>query len=175
MKRFLFAIPVAVLLGLAALFYVGLGEGPPDVLPSPLIGKPAPDFALQPLNDAVPGFSRADLAQGHVTLVNFWFSTCAPCRIEHPVLMALAGRKDLAVYGVVYKDPRASAEAYLSELGNPFAKLVNDPDGRASIDWGVTAAPETFVVDGKGIIRARYAGALTDDVLKRVIFPAAGL
>ena len=89
--------------------------------------------------------------------------------------MALAARKDIAVYGVVYKEPASNAEAYLNELGNPFSKIVMDRDGRASIDWGVTAAPETFVVDGKGIVRARFAGALTEDVLAKLIFPAAGL
>jgi cytochrome c biogenesis protein CcmG/thiol:disulfide interchange protein DsbE len=175
MKRLLFLIPVVCLLGLAILFYVRLGAGAPDALPSPLVGKPAPDFALGPLEGSVPGFTKADLGKGRVTIVNFWASWCAPCRIEHPLLMELAQRKDLDLYGVVYKDTGESAHAYLAELGNPFSRLVMDPKGRAAIDWGVTAAPETFVVDGNGIVRARFAGALTEDIMRRVIFPAAGL
>lgn len=180
MKRLIYLIPLAAIGVIALLLALGLSltaerKGQNDALPSALIGKPAPSLRLSPMNPSVPGFSEADLGQGRVTIVNFWASWCAPCRIEHPVLMALATRKDIAVFGVVYKDTQEKAEAYLSELGNPFARLVMDPEGRAAIDWGVTAAPETFVVDGKGIIRARFAGALTDDVLAKIIFPAAGL
>lgn len=174
MRRLLFVLPILAFAGLAALFWKGLSGPPPSTLPSPLIGRPAPGIALPPLDAAVHGFDRADLAAGHPTLVNFWASWCAPCREEHPLLMALAAEKGIALYGVAYKDTPDKARAYLDDLGNPFARVDADMVGRVSIDWGVTGVPETFVVDGAGIVRAHYAGALTQEVLARVILPALG-
>jgi cytochrome c biogenesis protein CcmG/thiol:disulfide interchange protein DsbE len=171
-KRLLFLVPVVVFVVLAGFFYAGLQGPPPSVLPSPLIGKPAPDFTLPPLDGQAQGFTRAELATGHPTIVNFWASWCAPCRIEHPVLEALAAKKGIALYGVDYKDTPKDARALLTELGDPFGKIVTDREGRAAIDWGVTGVPETFVVDGKGIIRVHYAGPLSDEILERLILPA---
>jgi len=168
-----FAVPVVVLAGLAALFYAGLASGPPGALPSPFIGKPAPDFSLPALDARTHGFARADL-RGHPTLVNFWASWCPPCRVEHPMLMALARDQGIVMFGVVYKDAPEKARAFLDELGNPFSRVAMDRDGRVAIDWGVTGAPETFVVDAQGIVRAHVVGALTTEIFDRVIRPALG-
>jgi cytochrome c biogenesis protein CcmG/thiol:disulfide interchange protein DsbE len=175
MKGTVFLIPVAIFLGIAAFFYAGLRNGPANIIPSPLVGKPPPAFVLEALGPEFQSFAASDLAQGKPILVNFWASWCAPCRIEAPVLEELAQREDLAVYGVAYKDAPEDSREFLTEFGNPFARLAADPDGRVAIDWGVTAVPETFVIDADGIVRARFAGALTQEAVRDIILPAAGL
>jgi cytochrome c biogenesis protein CcmG, thiol:disulfide interchange protein DsbE len=172
MRRLIFVIPVALFAVLAGFFYVGLFHGGPAVLPSPFIGKPAPEFQSIALDGETPPFSYDDLVAGQPTIVNFWGSWCPPCRLEAPVLNALAQRPGVRLYSFVYKDDPRKARAFLNELGNPFAKINNDPDGRIGIDWGITGAPETFVIDGKGIVRAKYVGPLTDEVVRDVILPA---
>lgn len=172
MKRLFFVIPVVIFLGLAVLLYIGLFQGPPSELPSPLVGKAAPGIALPALDAQATNFTREELGQGKPIIVNFWASWCAPCRIEHSTLEVLAQRQGITLYGVDYKDDPAKARAFLSELGNPFGKINQDKDGRVAIDWGVTGVPETFVVDSKGVIRVHYAGPLNDEVLQRLVLPA---
>ena len=172
MKRLFFLVPVVVFVGLAWLLYVGLFQGPPSLLPSPLVGKPAPDISLPALDAQAQNFDRAELGQGRPIIVNFWASWCVPCRLEHSTLQALAARKGITLYGVDYKDKPEDARAFLSELGNPFGKINEDREGRVTIDWGVTGVPETFVIDSKGIIRVHYAGPLNDQVVERLILPA---
>lgn len=174
MKRLFFLVPVVIFLGLSWLLYIGLFQGPPSELPSPLVGKTAPDIALPALDAEAQNFTRGELGQGKPVIVNFWASWCAPCRIEHSTLQALAARKGITLYGVDYKDDPKNARSFLSELGNPFSKIDQDREGRVSIDWGVTGVPETFVIDGKGVIRVHYAGPLNDAVLERLILPALG-
>jgi cytochrome c biogenesis protein CcmG, thiol:disulfide interchange protein DsbE len=171
-KRLFFLVPVISFAGLAWLLYLGLFLGQPSALPSPLIGKTAPQMALPALDAETVNFTRDELAMGRPTIVNYWASWCAPCRIEHPVLEALAKREGVVLYGVDYKDRPADARAFLSELGNPFGKINIDQDGRTAIDWGVTGVPETFVVDGNGVIRVHYAGPISEDVVRRLILPA---
>jgi cytochrome c biogenesis protein CcmG/thiol:disulfide interchange protein DsbE len=172
MKRLFFIIPVAVFAALAVLFYTGLFLGPPNVLPSPLVGQVAPPIALPPLDEGAQGFDRSELGNGKPVIVNYWASWCAPCRIEHPTLEALAAKGGITLYGVDYKDKPADARRFLDELGNPFSKINKDQDGRVAIDWGVTGVPETFVVDSKGVIRVHYAGPITDEVMNEMILPA---
>lgn len=177
MKRLFFVIPIVIFLGLAVLLYVGLFQGPPQELPSPLIGKEAPSIALPALDEQNPGFSRAELAQGKPVIVNFFASWCVPCRLEHSTLMELAKREGVTLYGVDYKEALygktdRDARGFLDELGNPFSKINKDTEGRVAIDWGVTGVPETFVIDGKGVIRVHYAGPLTAETLQRLILPA---
>jgi cytochrome c biogenesis protein CcmG/thiol:disulfide interchange protein DsbE len=171
MKRLFFLIPIMAFAALAVLLYRGLFLAP-TVLPSPLVGKPAPEIALPPLDDQAQGFTRAELGQGKPIIVNYWASWCAPCRIEHPNLEELAQRQGVTLYGVDYKDKADDARKFLTELGNPFAKINRDNDGRVAIDWGVTGVPETFVVDGTGVIRVHYAGPITEEVMNRLILPA---
>ena len=170
MKRFLLIIPAVLFAGLVWLFYAGLSGPPPSQLPSPLVGKPAPDFTLPALAGA--GFARGDLAAGHATIVNFWASWCAPCRVEHPLLEALAARGDVTLYGVAWKNKPDLARGFLGELGNPFARTDVDESGRVGIDWGIAGVPETFVLDGQGVIRAHYAGPLTPEIVAEIILPA---
>jgi cytochrome c biogenesis protein CcmG, thiol:disulfide interchange protein DsbE len=134
-------------------------------------GARVPDLSLPGLEDAAQGVALRALA-GRVVYVDFWASWCAPCRLEHSTLEVLAQRQGVTLYGVDYKDDPAKAREFLTELGNPFGKIDQDQEGRVSIDWGVTGVPETFVVDGKGVIRVHYAGPLTDEVLQRLILPA---
>ncbi len=177
MKRAIFLAPIFVCLVLLGGLYVFLGQGPPSVLPSPLLGRPAPDFNLPPLDAEAQSFSRAELGAGKPIVVNFFASWCVPCRLEHSTLQALAAQKDVTIYGINYKESlygksAKDARDFLTELGNPFSKIDKDDDGRVSIDWGVTGVPETFVVDGKGIIRVHYAGPLSPDVVQKLILPA---
>lgn len=177
MKRLYFLIPVVTFLVLTVMFYKFLFQGPPSELPSPLVGKTAPGIALPALDEKSPGFSHSELAQGKPVIVNFWASWCVPCRLEHPTLMALAKREGVTLYGVDYKEgiygkTDGDARGFLEELGNPFSKINKDKEGLVSIDWGVTGVPETFVIDGKGVIRVHYAGPLNDDILRRLILPA---
>src|SRR5438876_300896 len=164
-------VPIALFMALAALFYRGL-SGNPSEIPSVLIDKPVPEFALAP-NDglAVPGFDSSDLAKGGITLVNVWASWCVPCRSEHPLLVELAKRNDIKVYGINYKDEAENARRFLGSLGNPFAAVGTDWNGRVAIDWGVYGVPETFVVDGKGIIRLKWIGELTPEAMRDTIGP----
>ena len=177
MKRLFYLVPVVIFVGLAWLLYIGLFQGPPSLLPSPLVGKPAPDISLPALDAEAQNFNRAELGQGRPIIVNFWASWCVPCRLEHSTLMALAARKGVVLYGVDYKESlygRSAKDArdFLTDLGNPFSKINQDQEGSVSIDWGVTGVPETFVIDSKGIIRVHYAGPLNEQELERLILPA---
>ena len=176
MKRLVYLVPAAFVAVLGVLFWQVLilrEHESPTALPSPLVGKPAPDLHMAALDADAQAFTSADIGKGKPVIVNFWASWCAPCRVEAPVLNDFAKRNGIPIYGIVYKDEPGKARDFLKELGNPFAKIDNDPDGRAGIDWGVTGVPETFVIDGKGIIRAHYALPLTDEVIRDIILPAA--
>jgi cytochrome c biogenesis protein CcmG/thiol:disulfide interchange protein DsbE len=124
------------------------------------------------LDAQTQAFTPADLRAGHVSIVNVFASWCAPCRTEAPALQALSKLKGVTLYGMVQRDTPTKARAFLADVGNPYNRIDLDADGRASIEWGVYGVPETFVVDGKGIIRLRYAGPLTADVLETQILPA---
>jgi cytochrome c biogenesis protein CcmG/thiol:disulfide interchange protein DsbE len=142
----------------------------PDALPLAIQGKIVPDLTLT----ALPGktdFTSADLKKPGVKVVNFWASWCAPCRVEHPNLMALK-KQGLKIYGINYKDKPQDALGLLSELGDPFTALAADQSGRNAINWGVAGVPETFVIDGNGRILLRYPGPLTLRIIDTVLRPA---
>jgi cytochrome c biogenesis protein CcmG/thiol:disulfide interchange protein DsbE len=166
MKGLLFVVPVLIFAGVAAYLGFGLTRDPRQ-LPSVLIDKPAPDFQLPALG-AKPGLATPDLT-GKVTLVNFFASWCAPCRIEHPLLMRLA--KEVPLVGVAYKDKPEDSKRFLEQLGDPYAKIGVDRDGRTAIDFGVYGVPETYVVDREGKIRYRHVGPLTPEVWRDTIAP----
>lgn len=136
----------------------GMGRDNPNELPSALIGRQAPPVPSTTLRGKTQ-LTDADLRKGEVTLVNFWASWCPPCRAEHPTLSALTD-EGIHVVGIDLKDPEPAAQRFLSEHGDPFAALATDPQGRTAIEWGVTAPPETFIVDGDGNILYRHAGPL---------------
>jgi len=170
-RTLLVFLPLALFAGLAALFLAMLFGGSGARLPSTLIGRSAPDIALPALEgltrggDAVPGFGKADLMQGRVTLVNVFASWCAPCHAEHPFLMELARDERLRILGVNHKDGPENARRFLGAKGNPYAAVGVDPNGRASIEWGVYGVPETFVVRGDGSIAYKLVGPLGESNL----------
>ncbi len=164
-RFWLVLIPVLVFAGLALLFWKGL-SGKPNEIPSALINKPAPPFVLNAVPGLnAPGFSGDDLRKGKVSVVNVWASWCAPCRIEHPLLSEIAKRTDVTLIGINYKDEPENAVRFLGTLGQPFAAVGADRDGRIAVDWGVYGVPETFVVDGAGIIRYKHIGPLSPEAI----------
>ena len=175
MKRLLFVLPVMIFVVVGIGLAVGLTRDP-SVLPSALIDKEVPTFALPPIEGHdKPGFASLDLAQDEVVLVNVFASWCVPCRVEHPLLMRLA-EQGVKIYGINYKDRPDDARAWLEELGDPFERIGADRDGRAGIEWGVYGVPETFVVDRDGRIRHKHVGPLQASEVERTILPMlAGL
>jgi cytochrome c biogenesis protein CcmG/thiol:disulfide interchange protein DsbE len=158
-------LPAAVFAGLALIFWQGL-SGDPSKVPSALINKPIPEFNLPAVEGlGIPGLSSSDLKMGQVAIVNVWASWCGPCRTEHPLLMELAGRSDIRLVGINYKDDAENARRFLGSLGQPFAAVGADQMGRSAVDWGVYGVPETFVVDGKGTIRYKSIGPLTPEIV----------
>ncbi len=163
-RRLLFRLPLALFAALAAWLYLGLDSDPARI-PSPLVGRPAPDFAAD-------GLATADL-EGPA-LVNIFASWCTPCRAEHPLLAHLAQEQGVAIYGIAYKDRPEAANAFLAELGNPYRQVGIDQDGRAGVEWGVTGVPETFVLDSEGVVAFKHTGPLTPDAVRRGLLPALG-
>jgi cytochrome c biogenesis protein CcmG, thiol:disulfide interchange protein DsbE len=167
-RRLAVLVPLAVFLALAVLFVVGLRFGDPSVLPSALIGRPAPDTDLPPIaglerNGApVPGLSSATF-KGAITIVNVWASWCVPCHDEAPLLMQLARDKRVRLVGINYKDDPGNARRFLGRYGDPFAAAGADESGRAAIDWGVYGVPETFVIGRDGRIAYKLVGPITPD------------
>jgi cytochrome c biogenesis protein CcmG/thiol:disulfide interchange protein DsbE len=172
------AIPLIAFSALVAIFYFGLYRGDPSTLPSTLIGKPAPGITLSALDGLlrdgtpVPGITDADLRAGGVTVVNVWASWCGPCRDEHPYLMQLAESDQVRLVGINHKDNPTNARRFLGFHGNPFDAVGTDASGRTAIDWGVYGVPETFIVNGQGIVVYKHVGPLTAEVLAQNLLPA---
>lgn len=167
MRRFL--LPLGIFLVLVLFLGAGLRLNPREV-PSPFIGKAAPQFTVSQLDDAGKTISPADMA-GKVWLLNVWASWCASCRIEHPVLMDFARKGVAPVVGLNYKDQRDAGLDWLRQHGNPYLLSAFDADGRIGIDYGVYGVPETFVIDRQGIVRMKHVGPLTQQVLAEKILP----
>ncbi len=167
MKKFL--LPLVGFIVLVAFLGIGLTLNPRDV-PSPLIGKPAPDFKLPQLADATKTFSPADM-QGKVWLLNVWASWCVSCRQEHPVLVSFAKNGNIPIVGLNYKDQVEDGKKWLANFGDPYLLSAVDADGRAGINYGVYGVPETYVIDKAGVIRLKHTGPVTPDSLKNQILP----
>jgi cytochrome c biogenesis protein CcmG, thiol:disulfide interchange protein DsbE len=169
-------LPLIAFIALAALFLYRLGTGDPSVLPSALIGHPAPVTDLPPLpgvernGKPIPGVSNATF-QGAVTLVNVWASWCVPCRDEVPFLEQLSKDKRIQLVGINYKDSPDDARRFLNRFGNPFVANGRDASGRASIDWGVYGVPETYLIGRDGRIAYKLVGPVTADNLIRTLEP----
>lgn len=162
--------PPAIFAAFALLAGIGMFREDKDALPSAREGQPAPPVVLTELPGKTP-FTDTDLRDGKVKLVNYWASWCAPCRVEHPHLEALAD-EGLPIYGINYKDDPANALGFLNELGDPYAAIGADASGRMALDWGVYGVPETYVIDGDGTIILRFAGPVTARVVETTLRPA---
>ncbi len=168
-RRWLFLLPLAGFLALAAAFGLGLGNDA-KTLPSPLLGRPVPAFHLPPVQGRALGLSTDDL-KGEVSLVNVFASWCIACREEHPLLMRLKEEGTVPVHGLNYKDRPDDAARWLDKMGDPYARTGADRDGRVAIDWGVYGVPETFVVARNGHIAYKHTGPISPQALSRIILP----
>ena len=172
MNRLVYAVPVLAFLALAFFLFKSLILPAPDVLPSALIDKPVPQQTLPALDAQTQGFGPKELASGKVVVVNVFSSTCVPCRIEAPVLNKLAAVPGITLFGFVWEDQPENARKFLDEVGNPFNRIGQDTDGSIGREWGIYGWPETYVVDGHGIIRFKIVGGLTNEVVAQQLLPA---
>lgn len=171
-RAWLVFVPLVLFALLAGLFVLRLGAGDASRLPSALIGKPVPAFALPPLAGLnKPGLSSADLADGKAHVVNVFASWCAPCREEASTLLELS-RQGVPLVGIAYKDRTENTRKFLADDGDPFGAVGADETGRTGIDFGVYGVPETYVVDGRGIIVEKIVGPLTTDAIRGQLLPA---
>jgi cytochrome c biogenesis protein CcmG/thiol:disulfide interchange protein DsbE len=167
MARIKLFVPLFIFVALAALLYLGLGRDPRE-LPSALVDRPVPAFALPSLRDGKP--LDATLFRGGARLLNVWGTWCGACRDEHPFLIRLAGM-GVPIVGLDYKDDPVAARRWLVDMGDPYQEVIADQEGRLSLDLGVYGAPETYVVDGAGIIRYRHVGVLNEQVWRERMEP----
>jgi cytochrome c biogenesis protein CcmG, thiol:disulfide interchange protein DsbE len=171
MKRLLWALPLLALLGFLVFLGAGLGRDVAKV-PSPFVGKPLPVFTAPVLGADGAALRGPRELLGEVWLLNVWASWCAPCREEHPLIVAYTrGGGAVKVVGLNYKDKPAAAGAWLAQLGDPYAMSLVDTDGRIGIELGVYGVPETFVIDREGRVRLKHVGPLTSEVMQRDILP----
>ncbi|HEV7416344.1 MAG TPA: DsbE family thiol:disulfide interchange protein [Tianweitania sediminis] len=166
-------VPLILFGVLVAFFLAQLMSGrDASTVPSALINRPAPQTDLPPLAaTSLPGLRSADFL-GKVTLVNVFASWCAPCREEHPVLLALSRDERFTLAGLNYKDAQDNAAGFLRELGNPYDAIGVDASGRTGIDWGVYGVPETFVVGRDGTIAFKFVGPLSAETVRHELMPA---
>ena len=162
-------VPLIVFIALAVTLGIGLTLDPRKV-PSPLIGKPVPEFSLPPVKGRTVGLASANL-KGEVSLVNVFASWCVACREEHPVFMDLRKRGVVPIHGLNYKDKPDDAARWLDELGDPYTRTGADVDGRVAIDWGVYGVPETFLVDRDGRIAYKHIGPVTPRIMSEKLMP----
>lgn len=169
-RRLIFIAPTLVFLVLVGFFVKQLGENPAE-LPSVLIDRPVPSFALEPLPDRGQPLTSEAL-RGDVSLVNIFGSWCVACQVEHPVLMDIAESGFVQIHGIDWreKDPM-DGKRWLDKYGDPYTMVGLDPDSRIAIDFGVTGAPETFVVDKQGVIRYKHVGPVTPEVFEKTLKP----
>lgn len=166
-----YAIPLIVFLIIAGFLASRLRGGyDPHIIPSVLIGKPAPEFQLPELRDPTKTFSPKQM-RGKVWLLNVWGSWCVACREEHPFLLELSNSGFVPIYGLDWRDKREDALATLDELGDPYVLNLSDADGHVAIDYGVTGAPETYLIDKTGVIRYKEVGQLTPENMRNKILP----
>lgn len=162
-------IPLIVFFVMAVFLAIGLTMDPREI-PSPLIGKPVPEFKLPPVKGRTQGLASADL-RGQVSIVNVFASWCVACREEHPVLLELSRKGIVPIHGLNYKDKPDDAQAWLDQLGDPYTRTGADISGRVAIDWGVYGVPETFVIDREGRIAYKHIGPVTPEALRDKLIP----
>jgi len=164
-----FLIPGAIFAVLIGFFVVGLNRDP-SMVPSPLIGKPAPTYTLTKVEDPSARIGNTDML-GKKHLVNVWATWCVGCRQEHETLLQIARQNVLPIIGIDWKDDLSSAQQWLTQLGNPYTATGFDQDGRVAIDFGVYGAPETFLIDERGIVIYKHIGVLTPEIWQNKLLP----
>lgn len=169
MLKLRFIVPLLLFVALGIFLFVGLYRDPRYV-PSPLIGKPAPEFTLPSLQDASYPVSSKELL-GQPWVLNVWGTWCAGCRQEHDTLLAIAAQKAVPLVGLNWKDDNGLAQQWLAQLGNPYAVIAEDREGRTAIDWGVYGAPETFLIGPDGIVLYKHIAPMTLEVWQKEFLP----
>ncbi|MGI9248973.1 MAG: DsbE family thiol:disulfide interchange protein [Woeseiaceae bacterium] len=167
---FRYILPLVAVIVLIAFLVIGLTRGDPRALPSPYIGKPAPQFDLPKLKDPEATVGSKDLA-GQVVLVNVWATWCVQCRVEHQFLLDLEAEGDIPIYGINWRDTRNEALRWLQQLGDPYVASGFDVDGVVGIDWGVYGAPESFLVSADGVVLFKQLGPLSKEIWERDFTP----
>ena len=169
MNRFI--LPLVAFALLVVVLGVGIKQSPEkDLIPSPLIGKPAPAFSLPSLTDPGQRVSSAQL-RGHWYLFNVWGTWCYACRDEHPMLLKIRQAGVLPVVGLDWKDDNADALSFLRQAGDPYQSIAVDHDGSEAIMWGVYGAPESFLIDPQGIVVYKFIGPITEQDFNQQILP----
>lgn len=169
MRRLLLFVPVALAVALGVVLFAGIGKDPTH-LDSALIGKPVPAFQLADLKDP-DSLLGPDVFEGQVSLLNVWGTWCPACRDEHSELVWLAEEQGVRIVGLNYKDNRDEALKWLDRLGDPYQVSLYDPQGKLGFDLGVYGAPETYVIDGNGIVRHRHVGVVNEKVWREQLEP----
>lgn len=164
-----FLAPAIIFILLAGFLFVGLFKDP-SLVPSPLIGKPIPTFAVSTLRDASKTVTDKDL-RGKIALINVWATWCPACKQEHGTLVQLAQEVGIPIYGLNYKDKRDAAIQWLHDYGDPYVLNIFDENGRIGIDFGVYGAPETFLIDENGVIQHKLVGIMTPQVWQTAFVP----
>jgi cytochrome c biogenesis protein CcmG, thiol:disulfide interchange protein DsbE len=164
-----YLVPLALFIVLAVFLYRGLFLNPREV-PSPLIGKPAPQFTLAQLAQPDKPFGPGDM-QGQVWMLNVWASWCVACLQEHPLLVEISKKKSVPIVGLNYKDKPNAATGWLGKWGDPYDVSVKDLDGRVGIEYGVYGVPETFIIDKGGVIRYKHIGPISPEAWANKMLP----
>jgi cytochrome c biogenesis protein CcmG/thiol:disulfide interchange protein DsbE len=175
MARFKLFLPLAIFLLVLVFFFlmvtrIGEGEYNPQYLPSALLNKPVPAFSLPHLEQFQSNLTRDDVL-GEIALINVWATWCPSCHVEHPFLNQLASERGVVIFGVNYKDEADKALSWLQQKGNPYRFNIFDKQGRLGLDFGVTGAPETYLIDHRGFVRLRYQGPLNEQVWQEKFAP----
>jgi cytochrome c biogenesis protein CcmG/thiol:disulfide interchange protein DsbE len=166
-----FAIPLALFALLVVVLAIGIRQSPEkDLIPSPLIGKPAPDFSLPSLTEPGRRVSSTQL-RGHWYLFNVWGTWCYACRMEHPMLLKIKQMGAIPMVGLDWKDDRQEALSFLKEQGDPYQTIAVDHDGTEAIMWGVYGAPESFLINPQGIVVYKFIGPITQQDWDQRILP----
>jgi len=164
-----FIIPFGIFMLLGVFLFIGLHRDP-SLVPSPLIGKPAPQFSLPSLQDPSYAISSQEL-QGRTWVLNVWGTWCGGCRQEHETLVAIAKQNAVPLIGLDWKDDDAAAQEWLRTLGNPYSAVAVDHEGRTAIDWGVYGAPETFLIGPDGKVIYKHIAPMTFEVWNKEFLP----
>ncbi|MEM6413595.1 MAG: DsbE family thiol:disulfide interchange protein [Pseudomonadota bacterium] len=169
MRRVIFFSPLVLFAFASIYFAFGLTRDP-TYTPSMLLNAPVPEFRLSPIQGYTEGL-RSDDLKGRVSLLNVFGSWCISCEVEHPFLLSIAAEGIAPLYGLNWKDKPGAGAAWLARRGDPYAQIGNDADGRVAIDFGVTGAPETFVIDASGRVRHKHIGPITPEEWETVLRP----